>query len=260
WSKAPSYNPPTDGGDLILFVSSDKKTLWGAWRIGSSGLWHFDLKSVKGSTNPEPPKPVISWSGTWNTTWGEMKLTQDGSNINGTYVHATGKISGTLNGRTFTGKWSEAPTYTPPYEAGDVVITISTDGKSMTGKWRYGTSGDWQTNWRGTRPDSGSSTNPPPSTGVAWTGTWTTSRGQLKLVQNGSVVTGTYNNGTGSISGTINGNVLSGSWAEAPGYTAPDHAGNLEFSMNTGGRTFTGKWRGGFSGDWKTAPWDGLIE
>jgi hypothetical protein len=91
------------------------------------------------------------WAGTWETTYGTMVLTQTGSNVSGTYEHSNGHIIGTVSGNVLTGTWSEAPTYTPPDDAGDVVLTISPSGTTFTGGWRYGSSGSWTMNWNGTK-------------------------------------------------------------------------------------------------------------
>jgi hypothetical protein len=91
------------------------------------------------------------WAGTWETTYGTMVLTQTGSNVSGTYEHSNGHITGTVSGNVLYGTWSEAPTYLPPNDAGDVQLTISTYGITFTGGWRYGSSGSWTMNWNGTK-------------------------------------------------------------------------------------------------------------
>ena len=97
--------------------------------------------------------PVVfqNWSGTWNTNWGEMIVTQSGDQISGTYTWDNGKIEGTITGNVFSGTWSEAPSYAPPDDAGDMELTISADFNSLTGKWRYGSSGEWDGSWEGSR-------------------------------------------------------------------------------------------------------------
>lgn len=91
---------------------------------------------------------TYSWAGEWTTSWGDMTLTQTGSKVTGTYTYDQGKISGTVSGNILTGTWSEAPSYAPPHDAGEVEFVMSEDGKSFTGKWRYGSEGDWG-NWDG---------------------------------------------------------------------------------------------------------------
>jgi hypothetical protein len=84
-----------------------------------------------------------------------MTMTMIGNMVNGTYYEGDGTISGTVTGNTLTGTWTETPTRLPPDDAGDFVFTLSQDGHTFTGKWRYGHSIDplaeWDGSWDGTR-------------------------------------------------------------------------------------------------------------
>lgn len=84
-----------------------------------------------------------------------MSLTMNGNMVSGTYSEQDGMISGTVTGKTLTGTWTEPPTRLPPDDAGDVVLSLSDDGHTFTGKWRYGYSVDpmaeWDGSWDGTR-------------------------------------------------------------------------------------------------------------
>jgi|GEM_PF-812073 len=97
---------------------------------------------------------ACDWTGTWNTVWGslssQMHLQQTGNRVTGTYEWDNGKIEGLVSGNTLTGTWSEAPSYSPPGDAGDFEFTISPDCNSFTGRWRYGSAGGWG-EWNGTR-------------------------------------------------------------------------------------------------------------
>ena len=97
------------------------------------------------------PREVTSFQGVWDTSWGEMRLTQSGASVTGTYTHNKGKITGIVKGNILTGKWSEAPSYSEPHDAGDVELELSEDGNSFSGRWRYGSSGAWDGVWTGTR-------------------------------------------------------------------------------------------------------------
>jgi hypothetical protein len=88
------------------------------------------------------------FGGKWKTNWGAMTLSNGGS---GSYTHDKGKITGSVTGKTLKGTWSEAPSYSPPNDAGDVVFTLSNDGSSFSGRWRYGSKGNWKSDWKGTR-------------------------------------------------------------------------------------------------------------
>jgi hypothetical protein len=97
------------------------------------------------------PAGVCAWTGTWSTAWGQMTLTQSGSSVTGNYPHDQGRVTGTVSGNALTGTWSESPSYRPPSDAGDMQLTMAADCNSFTGRWHYGSSGDWTTNWSGTR-------------------------------------------------------------------------------------------------------------
>jgi hypothetical protein len=90
------------------------------------------------------------WTGKWDTNWGEMIFQQTDSTATATYTHDQGRIQGTVSGNKLVGTWSEAPSYSPPNDAGDVELNLSDDCNSFSGKWRYGSSGTWG-DWTGTR-------------------------------------------------------------------------------------------------------------
>ena len=97
----------------------------------------------------------LNWSGTWDTTWGTMYLTQSLGKVTGTYDYQGGNIEGyiskNLSGDILVGTWSENPSYAPSDDAGDIEFIMSPDFNSFTGRWRYGSSGDWYSDWNGTR-------------------------------------------------------------------------------------------------------------
>ena len=84
-----------------------------------------------------PAQTANRWSGTWETSYGTMTLTQSGNSVDGNYTHDEGHISGTVSGSVLTGRWDEAPTRTGPSDAGPIQFTLAPDGQSFTGTWRY---------------------------------------------------------------------------------------------------------------------------
>jgi hypothetical protein len=100
--------------------------------------------------------PHLNWTGTWDTNWGTMHLTQSMGKVTGTYSWDDGKIVGyiskNLTGDMLAGTWSEKPSYAPPDDAGDFEFKMAPDFNSFTGCWRYGSSGGWEDcEWHGTR-------------------------------------------------------------------------------------------------------------
>jgi hypothetical protein len=52
------------------------------------------------------------------------------------------------------GWWSEnsdVDAYMPPDNAGNVMFNMSSDCSKITGAWRYGTEGEYNGDWEGTR-------------------------------------------------------------------------------------------------------------
>jgi inhibitor of cysteine peptidase len=91
-----------------------------------------------------------NWAGRWNTTFTSMILTQKGNTVEGHYDWDNGHLTGTVKGRTLSGKWDEAPTRFGPDDAGSFVFTLAPDGKSFAGKWRNEGDKSWRGDWVGT--------------------------------------------------------------------------------------------------------------
>jgi hypothetical protein len=98
---------------------------------------------------------------------------------------------------------------------------------------------------------------PSAAAALTWSGTWSTSFGQMQLTQTGVTVSGTYTQDQGQISGTASGHILSGTWTEAPSRQPPTDAGALGFTLNSDLRSFSGYRRYGSSGE--SAPWSGTC-
>lgn len=85
----------------------------------------------------------VDWSGNWDTYWQDgsarLVLEQSGQTVTGSYRLLNGKVTGRVDGRRLTGKWSRGR------KSGDFVFVLSEDGSSFMG--RYG-SDEW---WTGAR-------------------------------------------------------------------------------------------------------------
>src|SRR4051812_76746 len=92
----------------------------------SAMLWLLLLAPARAATP--------TWSGTWATSWtggsegaADMILTQDGSNVSGTYDHLSGTIEGTATADHFEGTWSQSNS------TGGLSVTLAADGHSWSG-------------------------------------------------------------------------------------------------------------------------------
>ena len=104
-------------------------------------------------------------AGSWETNFGHMVIEVKDGRVTGTYTKDKGVIKGRIEGSKITGKWSEAPTYRGPQNAGDFELVLDADGRSFQGHYRHEGSTKWAGPWDGKRlgVKSGAPTTPPPS-------------------------------------------------------------------------------------------------
>lgn len=226
-----------------------------------------------------------SYTGSWDSNFGKMKLTQSGNQVTGTTPD--GKISGTIKSYGLKAVWWRGGgSYNPPTNGGEVVFYISPDCKQLAGDWRQGTDYDgykWNKGgWTATRiyskpkppssPPPGYSRQPdyiqhaggyglptystkPVASSYNWNGVWSTKTGNIRLTKTGTnSVEGSYTLNSskkgviqGIIKGTIKGNQIIGFWSEGPTYTAPKDAGEFYFTMAPDSNRFTGQYRYGYA-------------
>ena len=130
--------------------------LFGAGLLVGVAILALPLVSPAQTSNP--------WTGTWDTTYGSMTLTQNGSFVEGTYDTDSGHISGYVSGNVWSGRWDETPTRMGPNDAGPFQFTLAPDGQSFTGTWRYdGDDPSTTHSWDGTATGA----PPPPVLGEA---------------------------------------------------------------------------------------------
>lgn len=77
----------------------------------------------------------LTWTGTWETNYGKVELSQAGSSVTGVYVLKQGRINGQASSDKLVGQWAEAPSYAPPNDAGEFEIRMDPSGRSFIGKW-----------------------------------------------------------------------------------------------------------------------------
>jgi hypothetical protein len=164
WERSDGTIAPAES---INFTGPGAQTVSNSWQLGAAGPYWQRIhiftpnemmsNQVNVTLNCTAAGTWI-WTGTWQITSGQnafgsvMTLLQNEYQVTGSYAqHENGKINGTASNNMLTGTWSEEPTYSPPHDAGDFQLTMSPDGNSFTGNWRYGSSGDWAGSWNGTR-------------------------------------------------------------------------------------------------------------
>ena len=88
------------------------------------------------------------FGGRWNSTYGTMRLVQEGTRVTGTYSYSSGSsIEGTVEGDRLTFRYVE------PAAEGEGWFVLSEDGDSLSGQWREDGSSGWAS-WTATRTNS----------------------------------------------------------------------------------------------------------
>jgi len=212
--------------------------------------------SQPASSAGAPEVIARAFAGCWDSPeWGWMRLETDGTTVSGTYEHDEGRIEGVVEGSALLGMWLEEPSYAPPDDGGDIEFVLSEDGQSFTGHWRYGTGEGWSGSWTAVRVECEPAA--PSGAAVQWANKWDTTYGEMELQFSGDLVTGEYESDDGRIEGTVSGLLITGIWSEEPSYAPPNDAGQFEFTLDEDGRSFTGRWRYGSEGTWRS--WSGTL-
>ncbi|MEO0899462.1 MAG: M12 family metallopeptidase [Bacteroidota bacterium] len=182
------------------------------------------------------------WTGTWSSTYGELRLIQNGTKVSGDYA-TQGVIEGTYNAakRTLTGSFYNKKLKRTGF------FRFTLNGKSFSGTW--GWNRDMNTKWTGTRIRS---TKPSLKSSEfrACQGRWDSSFGELRFKQDGGKVYGDYAR-IGTIEGTFNPvtKVLKGYFTNK----GLNRSGQFEFTMSN--NSFSGKW--GWSSALANGKWTG---
>jgi hypothetical protein len=158
-------------GDDVSGAFGDNTTLQGnvaknklTFTYSESGIvvdgW-FELapdgKSFTGKWRAKGQNEPVTWNGTrvtqavekpfdglWESTYGQMVLTQKGEDVTGTYPG--GRVQGKVKKNKLTFIYAEAEV------VGEGWFELAPDGKSFTGKWREKGVEEWAS-WDGTRSE-----------------------------------------------------------------------------------------------------------
>lgn len=181
------------------------------------------------------------FTGTWQTTYGRMTLTQKGDDVAGHYE--SGNVRNSIEGKVEKNKLTF--TYEEPGASGEGWFELAADGKSFAGKWREKGMSEWAP-WLGKRISAAVAPAAPPG----FAGLWRTQFGRVRLVQDGKKINGCYDyTGGATISGTVEGKKLTFTYKE------PETEGEGWFELAADGKSFTGKWRPKGASKWQT--WNG---
>ncbi|MBR0499994.1 MAG: hypothetical protein IJJ72_03255 [Bacteroidales bacterium] len=247
-----------NGKGRLVFVFNDDFTAFsGKWSYNDaepSGKWDGKLKS--GTRNGLPSSLGGSRPGsapfsiTFTSDFNDMTLHFDGNKVTGTYNYRDGRIEGTLNGHTLTGRWTQ------DNGKGRLLFVFNDDFSAFSGKWSYNDaepSGKWDGKMKsGTRTVQQSETKRTTPKATLSSRVFTSDFNDMVFHLDGNKVTGTYNYRNGRIEGTLNGHTLTGRWTQDNG------KGRLVFVFNDDFTAFSGKWS--YNDAEPSGKWDGKLK
>jgi hypothetical protein len=108
----------------------------GVVRPASAPARNATLSFAFGGSLSGPARGATSWTGSWNSNHGAVRLTQHGTKVTGTYPACAGKavITGKVSGSSLSGTWSQ------PCDSrgGRLRFTLGPTGETFSGTWGYG--------------------------------------------------------------------------------------------------------------------------
>jgi outer membrane protein OmpA-like peptidoglycan-associated protein len=113
---------------------------------------YIEIMNVFAYGKPLAPRPLPDNSGTFSSSYGNFRMEQTGSTVNGCYEHNNGLIeNGGFEGRVLRFTWTEGEVAGPRH-GGPAMLIFADDGQSFTGYWwGAGDSGAPSGSWRGKR-------------------------------------------------------------------------------------------------------------
>ncbi|QOV87843.1 MORN repeat-containing protein [Humisphaera borealis] len=124
-----TYKEAVAEGEGVFDLSPDGATFTGKWRVKGTQPWgQWEGQRV----DPAVAAAGATFAGVWNTSFGSMRLHQDGRKVHGTYAFAgRSTITGDIDEKgVLTFKYDQ-----PDGEKGDGQFTLSAAGGSFSGTW-----------------------------------------------------------------------------------------------------------------------------
>jgi hypothetical protein len=144
------YQEPNARGEGWFELADDGQSFAGRWREEGKKAYAVWTGKRVGAAAAK----ATGFGGLWQTTFGRLRLTQDGDRVAGVYTYAGGStIEGKVEGNKLAFRYKE------PEAAGEGVFELAADGKSFVGTWKaQGAS----------RPQSWTGERVEPKPGVIW--------------------------------------------------------------------------------------------
>jgi outer membrane protein OmpA-like peptidoglycan-associated protein len=106
---------------------------------------YTELMELEAYGEPVGPAPQVEAAGTFETTYGMMRLEQHGNRIRGCYDYRGGQLDGAISGRVLQLQWREEGVD----RTGGAIFLVADDGAALFGVWYE--NGELRGEWSGPR-------------------------------------------------------------------------------------------------------------
>jgi outer membrane protein OmpA-like peptidoglycan-associated protein len=122
---------------------------------------YTEIMEMEAYGTPSGPAPEVDVTGVYETTYGALRVEQEGNRVWGCYYEGKGQIAGSMNGRVLQAEWREDE----GRRTGALVMVMSSTGTALTGVWYE--HGALAGEWSGERADVGANCTPARGGGLA---------------------------------------------------------------------------------------------
>jgi len=201
---------------------------------------------------PTPPDTLTALDLTYDSSFGIMTMQVRGNKMTGSYTHKDGKLTGTVDGTTIKGKWTQSN------GAGELLFKLEQNYKVLNGAWNYNHDKTWRHDWTGKltgikilnpakspAPQGKSSTT---DLNLKYDSTF----GAMTMLIRGSKMSGSYTHRDGKLTGNVDGLTIKGRWTQSNG------AGELHFKLEQDYKVLKGSWNYDHDKTWRH-DWTGTL-
>lgn len=135
-----TYKEADAAGEGVFTLAADGNSFEGRWRARGESAWH----PWKGERPTAALKP--GFSGLWDTSFGRLRLRQDGAKVTGLYSYGGGSLEGAVDDGVLRFRYRDSG-------AGEGEFRLAEGGRALAGRWRAKDEPGWK-DWNGTRVEA----------------------------------------------------------------------------------------------------------
>ncbi len=140
------------GGELVFKYKEAEASGEGRFRLAQdgksfSGEWRADgtTRFIPWLGRRRDPVQGAGFAGLWDTSFGRLRLSADGTSVSGYYAFAGGTLTGRVDGDALKFRYKDQ-------KEGEGEFRLAQGGRALNGRWRADGEKEWK-DWNGLRAD-----------------------------------------------------------------------------------------------------------